>query len=530
MISSAKSLGPIFLFSSIRKRRFPAAAHKGRFRIPVHVLCLITEGEGILLIDGVLSKIYPLQLYLFKPGTTIELPDQCSGFTYFGAFFEPLALIKANGLPSVQKDDQAIAGRLSAHIPIQHPQQVLQQFLQLYEAARSCGSGEQLKLRLLFEQFMHSMLSEETPPPPLTDSRIEQSIVYISQNYTNKMNLKQISEAAGMPTLAFSRTFRQATGMAPLEYVNQIRLDNAKRLLAQSQCRVKEVAASVGFRSEFYFSRIFQKVVGVSPTVYMKRGSLQVAVASSLGFHEHLEALGIKPVCVVDMYSYPGIETQEHEAKLHEQMEQLKQSAPELILTDHYHTEGWLGLKQVATNVCIDSDGWNWKRNFTKIAELMNKEQAAELMLSRLELRISDVRQQLRQLLGTGRITVIQVNHKGIGIQGTVSHPLNELLYLELGLHPGAEASDKQWREEMEPERLPLLEAEHLFVHLHHRRAGSEQVFERMTNTNSWQQIAAAAQTQVTFIDNWFVKSWTLQGRLHIMDELIGYAARSFNR
>ncbi|SFE40875.1 regulatory helix-turn-helix protein, AraC family [Paenibacillus algorifonticola] len=53
---------------------------------------------------------------------------------------------------------------------------------------------------------------------------------------------------------------------------------------------MKEVADFVGFRSEFYFSRMFQRLVGVSPTVHMKRGTMKIAVASSLGFHEHLQS------------------------------------------------------------------------------------------------------------------------------------------------------------------------------------------------------------------------------------------------
>ncbi|AET61121.1 AraC family transcriptional regulator [Paenibacillus terrae HPL-003] len=57
-------------------------------------------------------------------------------------------------------------------------------------------------------------------------------------------------------------------------------MTRAKQMLNVKNNRVKEVAAGVGFRSEFYFSRMFQRMVGVSPVLYMKRNRLKVAGAS----------------------------------------------------------------------------------------------------------------------------------------------------------------------------------------------------------------------------------------------------------
>jgi YesN/AraC family two-component response regulator len=57
-------------------------------------------------------------------------------------------------------------------------------------------------------------------------------------------------------------------GYSPIEYLTHLRIDRAKELLAHSDIRIKEVSQSVGYEDELYFSRIFKKIAGVSPTQF----------------------------------------------------------------------------------------------------------------------------------------------------------------------------------------------------------------------------------------------------------------------
>lgn len=281
------------------------------------------------------------------------------------------------------------------------------------------------------------------------------------------------------------------------------------------------MAAAVGFQSEFYFSRMFQRLVGVSPTLYMKRGRLKVAVASSLGFDDHLKSVGIEPVCVVDLFHYPGQSNEQYAERLHSQLLQLEQSNPDMIIADHYHTEFREEFKQTAAPVFLDFSVWDWRSNFEKIAELVNREREASEMLTRLDVQIETTGQMLRRILGQERITIIQVSHRTIGIQGRVNHPLNELVYGELGLRPGSQVSAELWRMELQPESMPVLETEHLFIHQHHVLAGSERLYNEWTKTSVWPQIPAVRDGKVQHIPNWFVMSWTPLGRQRIMNELL---------
>ncbi|OXM14650.1 AraC family transcriptional regulator [Paenibacillus herberti] len=521
MADHSREVSSLYMFSSVRKRSFPAAIGRKAYRIPVHMLCLVTEGEGILLLDGVLCRIYPLQLYLLVPGMMIEVPEQSVRFDYYGVFFEPLMITKTKHGLSVAKEMQQLGSFLPGPLPLAQPQRVLQHILQLQEDSKGVHKKDPTQLRIQLEELVYEVASDTPVLSTMKDQRIEKVITFMEQHFTDKISMNQMAAAGGISTVAFSKTFRKMTGIPPVEYLNHIRLMNAKKMLDEDHRRVKEIAAAVGFNSEFYFSRIFQRVVGVSPTVYMKRGQLKVAVASSLGFHNHLQALGIEAVQIVDLLQYPGMQDQEYQQLLAEQLRQLSNSEPELIIADHYHTEFRDSLKKIASTVYIDSDGWDWKQNFMKIAELMNREQEADVLLTRLQLRISDVGLALREAMGDDRLTIIQVNHRAIGIQGLANHPLNELIYSELGLKAGPDTPADEWRVELQPEWLDVLDAEHLFIHKHHLRAGSEAVYQRLAHTSSWSQITAVRLGNVRIIDNWFVHSWTLQGRQLIMEQLL---------
>ncbi|RAJ00792.1 AraC-like protein [Paenibacillus pabuli] len=532
MSSYVNEANLIYLLSSVRKRKFPMTRQAKHVRVPVYILCFITEGEGVVVLDGALQKVRPLQLYLLVPGMIVEFPEQGSTFEYYGIRFEPIRLTKTRGryeaLPSL-----SLSGALSpGHIPVYHPQQILQQIVQLYHHSRQERNRDSLNLRIQLEQLIQNIMKNEpAQPDTVMDERVERSILYMEQHYTDKVSIEQLAEAAGgMPPVAFSRLFRSETGLPPVEYLSNVRMTHAKQMLNTKNSRVKEVAAAVGFRSEFYFSRMFQRTVGVSPTLYMKRGKLKVAVASSLGFNDHLKSVGIEPVCVVDLFQYPGQSNEQYAEQLHRQLLELEQSNPDMIIADHYHTEFREQFKQTAAPVFLDFSVWDWKGNFEKIAELVNREREAVEMLTRLDVQIETTGQTLRRMLGQERITIMQVSHRTIGIQGRVNHPLNELVYGELGLRPGNQAPAELWRMELQPEAMPILETEHLLIHHHHILAGSDKMYDELTKTAAWPQIAAVKDGKVKRIPNWFVMSWTPLGRQRIMNELMAAVAEHQHR
>ncbi|MBJ6362972.1 AraC family transcriptional regulator [Paenibacillus sp. GCM10012307] len=509
----------IYLFSSVRKRTCGGGART--FRVTVHVLCFVTEGEGVIRLDGVLSKIRPMELYLLVPGMVVELPHQSDGFVYYGVFFQPVTLLKRDGEMTVSPHVSLSGGFLPGRVRMAQPEQILQAILHMHDSSRARADKDGLQLRLQLEQLIHRLIKSEPAGDQRGDDRIDRSIAYMERHYSDKISIAQIAEAAGMNTAAYSGLFRKQKGQTPVEYLNEIRINKAKELLSLDHSRVKEVASLVGFNSEFYFSRTFQRVVGVPPKLYTRRKQMKVAVVSSLGFEQYLHDIGVNPVCAVDFFHYPGVEQAEYKEFLRKQWEGLVQSAPDLIIADEYHSNFREGLKEIAPSVVMDLPSWDWRRNFMKIAGLLGREEEAREALARLVFREAEVKQEFRQRLGERRITLIQVNHRAVGIQGTGGHPLNELIYGRLGLSPGLPAVTASWRSELLPESMPELDTELLLIHKHHVLAGSETIYKRLLQSVAWAGIPAVRDGAVYQVENWFAMSWTPSGRHYIMDKLL---------
>ena len=71
----------------------------------------------------------------------------------------------------------------------------------------------------------------------------------------------------------FLRIFKSVVGCTPIEYRNRIRLEHAKELLCDTSQTVGEIAASLGFGSNVYFSNVFKEKFGVSPSQYRKNNA-----------------------------------------------------------------------------------------------------------------------------------------------------------------------------------------------------------------------------------------------------------------
>ena len=97
---------------------------------------------------------------------------------------------------------------------------------------------------------------------------IERSIRYFNENYTKNINIDKYAKSLHVSTCWFNRRFKQVTKVTPLQYILSLRLSNAKMLLETNDYNVTEAAYTVGFNNPLYFSRLFTKHIGMSPSEY----------------------------------------------------------------------------------------------------------------------------------------------------------------------------------------------------------------------------------------------------------------------
>ncbi|AOM81588.1 response regulator transcription factor [Salisediminibacterium beveridgei] len=97
---------------------------------------------------------------------------------------------------------------------------------------------------------------------------LEQVRRFIDTHYRSSLSLDEVADYAGLSMYYVSKLFKERFGVSFTRYVTDLRLTDAKRMLADSSISLKEIALELGYRDPNYFSRVFKKEVGISPTVY----------------------------------------------------------------------------------------------------------------------------------------------------------------------------------------------------------------------------------------------------------------------
>lgn len=96
------------------------------------------------------------------------------------------------------------------------------------------------------------------------------AIRYIEENYDKDLNMAVVSNYISMNYSLFSYVFKQYTGSNFVNYLKDLRMKEAKRLLEETDLRVNEISQKIGYDNEKHFMKTFKSVCGVSPTEYRK--------------------------------------------------------------------------------------------------------------------------------------------------------------------------------------------------------------------------------------------------------------------
>ena len=100
---------------------------------------------------------------------------------------------------------------------------------------------------------------------------ISRATAYIEKNYTKEISNEFLAKLCSLSVGCFIRTFKRCYNTTPKKYILDLRLSRAKVLLETSEKTVLEIAYETGFKPPTYFSSIFKKKTGITPTEYRKQ-------------------------------------------------------------------------------------------------------------------------------------------------------------------------------------------------------------------------------------------------------------------
>ena len=258
---------------------YPRASHHYRERrVPIgqYVLIYCVDGNGWYRVGSREHQVGAGQFFILPPGVPHAYGAAPAGSwtIYWIHFSGAHAAIYAQGMQGPQKISVATDSRIMDRIGI---------FEEILTTLSSGTSLEELRyasallhhflasMRYLgqFRQSRHADVAEAEGTVPASGLAICQAAVHFMQeNVENRLALQQVLAYTGYSQSHFSALFRRHMGLSPLAYFNRLKVERACQLLAETNLKVNQICHKVGIEDQYYFSRLFAKAKGMSPTEY----------------------------------------------------------------------------------------------------------------------------------------------------------------------------------------------------------------------------------------------------------------------
>ena len=230
-----------------------------------NMILLVNSGDGKLVCE---DKIYPMRKgSIFFVGANklhYTLPDDTKKYERSKIFIdEDMSKILKSFIP-VNSD-----GFLCALLDETSLKKAEYEFEWLKE--NYLGQHSSAAVLKVFLSLMILIDKNSVNPIKETGDPIVRAIEYISQNYSSKITIDEIASISMVSKYHFCREFKKKHGITIMEYVLKTRLIMAKALLENSNKSINQISEECGFCSASYFSRVFKKKYGVSPSHYAKQ-------------------------------------------------------------------------------------------------------------------------------------------------------------------------------------------------------------------------------------------------------------------
>ena len=128
-------------------------------------------------------------------------------------------------------------------------------------------------VNMTFSHFLSSLIYMEklNITSPDDGNSVNKAISFMQKNAEDILKLSDVAQAVNLSPSHFSALFKDATGHAPMEYFAQLKIQKACQYLTFTNMTVKQIALTLGIADQYYFTRMFTRLMDISPTGYRKR-------------------------------------------------------------------------------------------------------------------------------------------------------------------------------------------------------------------------------------------------------------------
>lgn len=411
-----------------------------------YTLILVNQGEGQLAAGGRISRIVPMRVCCCMPGQTFGIvepvpPELSLTLIHFHLFRESHS--SRSWLQQV-KDEVILGSELV--LTAYSPAQLAATCDELYHNWNKGGALGRFRSRLDFQELLYVIAKHKVREQEDFRGGFERTKAFMDEHYAEELTLTQLAAMAGLSRNYFVDLFKKKVGISPMDYITGQRMSRAKRLMASSALRLREIARQVGYQDEFYFSRKFKKETGVTPTLYMKSRKRRIA-AYSVSDVGYLLALQIIPYAAPLHPKWSGYYLEQYGADIPVHVSAYRQGAdwlrkqaslqeatPDLIVCMSETAGEEREQLRTLAPVFQAPVGKNWREKLLALATRLGEESEAQSWLEAYNRKVYLTRQAFKDKLANMRTVVVKLLGDRLYLHS--SPTLAEVFYGNLGVTP----------------------------------------------------------------------------------------------
>jgi AraC-like DNA-binding protein len=262
-------------------------------------VCYVFAGKGMFTIGGAVHEVRKGQVFIAKPGEAHEIIANRSD--PLGIYFWAYSLESESAASEFGEVDALMTAFGQSTLPVSDRAESMEQTcLLLTEESATRRPGYPTAVSALMQKLLldcaRAVVTEpiaaEKPDPPLRSAA--QSVVlaakhYLRDNLHRPIGLRDAAAQLGLSERHVTRLFLAETGKTVIDFLIDLRMERATRMLMEHQQPIKQIAAAVGYPDVRYFTSLFHKRVGVTPAVFRRNHGTMFL---STGRHEQPERGG----------------------------------------------------------------------------------------------------------------------------------------------------------------------------------------------------------------------------------------------
>ncbi|AJE53067.1 helix-turn-helix domain-containing protein [Paenibacillus polymyxa] len=479
-----------------------------------NVLLLAYGGEGELAMNGEVCHIGAFFAGLVVKGTSLTLTARSDDLYYIVIMYKASSMEGASlVLPSYRKHPlrtSFVENSVTQAEWIENAEKIVAKWRR--------GEGlERFHANALLQGMIYELIMDyERGQGGEASDMVDVVASYIASHYRQNLELKELAALAGCSLRQLQRRFKQEKQLGLTEYVIQLRMESASRMLRHTDAPIGEIADRMGYRDMYYFSRAFKKYYGIPPLRYrldaasktdidyahsLQRNRTASSYESAQGsvichmrgeyyvigspkriavldvqYADHLLALGLSPAGSVGLANavlhFPqtiraGLQNTELLGTYeYPDLLAVERLSPDLIICTEVHEPHYEQLSRIAP-VLMFKRNENWQTILTLFGELTGKREEAKRIIADYHRRTTLLSEELAPVLAGKSVALIRPLDSLVRVH-SASHRTGAVLYHDLGLPVPlfvADTSDTAYH--ISVDRLPAVHASHYFLLSH---------------------------------------------------------------